>query len=137
MRFEKAQLDSRIRNWKERLLNDSELFKWLRGHSAPASNNVWDDEDAASRFVSSDATEVLQILASFWDRIWSRSQVGEVDFGQYLRQHGSAFEEQSWPPVLADDLLSCCRKQRRKAAGLDGWHASELLLFPHDFWVLL
>lgn len=41
---------------------------------------------------------------------------------------------EAWPLVTAEALKHAATRQRRKAAGVDGWSGAEVAALPLDFW---
>ena len=120
----KAQTQERLRLWRSKLRQDTkEMFRWLREKPAPATNNVYDDELDPQGPATTQPTEVLDSVLSFWDRIWP----GEMEPEAYLRGPPPT-EPQTWAPLKGKP------KQKGKAAGPCGWTGTELAVWPQCLW---
>lgn len=136
-KLENQQRTDRLRNWRNRLrLSEKETYRWMRSNPLPASHNVFEDDQSENDPASVSSTETREKIHNYWTRIWHRTDDDSaLSASDYLVQNQvPARPQQHWHPVPFDMFLKAARKQKSKAGGADGWHGTEMALFPEAMW---
>ena len=70
-------------------------------------------------------------------RIWDRTEIADDHLEALQRTWGPGLQQRDLPLPDGETWLRYMYRQRGKSAGVDGWRAEELVVFPLDHWNLL
>ena len=123
---------TRIKSWKERLLScDLTTFKWLRGFNKVVKYTLFEHENGPA---SQSVQDALQFLKNYWVSVWNRPLPDQDTAHEFVNQHIVQADATVWELLTANDMFLAAKKQRNRAAGMDGWHGDEVSILPLSFW---
>ena len=117
----------RLAEWRARMrAGGKEVTKWMKPHKPPTPQLVSDDPSAT-------ATQTLDCIRSYWQRIWRRADIVPHLPAQFAAEEPLAGPQSDWLPD-ASCIHRAALSASGSAAGCDGWSGSEVCHWPLVVW---
>lgn len=123
---------SNLNKWKEAMQEDKAAFAWLRRDTQVVSHALKSNEaDTAATSV----TEALSKIKQFWRTLWDRELPDSTETWSAIEASlGPPRTAEDWPALTGEDLFAAAISLKGRAAGIDQWSSSDLILLSPNIW---